>query len=392
VAEYQQILSVTKTSLNISPALLEVRRATADTLLVVLAGEWKTHAGLTDASAVRAALRSESGVKRVAFDTTGLCAWNSGLIAFLLNCEELCQQERVTCDRSNLPSGVQRLLKLAEAVPARAEIHPTPASRGFVERAGLMWLQLGSATRENVRFLGECAIAIGNVLRGRAVFRRRDALLLLQQCGAEALGIVGLIAFLVGLIMAFVGSVQLAQFGAAIYVADMVAIAMVREMGCMMTAVILCGRTGAAFAAQLGTMKVNQELDAFATVGIAPVDFLVVPRVLALFLMVPLLTVFANLIGIMAGALVAMSMLHLSALEYWQQTLRALDLTQFSTGVIKSLVFGLIVAVTACLRGIQCGNNAEAVGRATTSAVVTGITWVIIADAIFAVLFNTLDI
>ena len=147
-----------------------------------------------------------------------------------------------------------------------------------------------------------------------------------------------------------------------------------------------------AFAALLGTMKVNQELDAFAALEIAPVDFLVVPRVAALFLMLPLLTVFANLAGIVGGSLVAMSMLHLSALEYWQETLRALTLTQFSTGVIKSLVFGLIVAVTACLRGMQCGSNAEAVGRATTSAVVTGITWIIIADAVFAVVFNVLDI
>ena len=383
---------MTKTGTNISPATLEVRQAESDALLVVLAGDWKTRSGLTDVTAVREALHFNTAVQRVSFDTAALREWNSGLIAFLLKCEALCQKENVVFDRSPLPRGVQRLMKLAEAVPAPVDVSRTRSTARLVERAGLAWLRLAWATRENVRFLGECAIAIGNLLRGRATFRRRDVLLLVQQCGAEALGIVALIAFLVGLIMAFVGSVQLARFGAAIYVADMVAIAMVREMGCMMTAVILCGRTGAAFAAQLGTMKVNQELDAFATLGIAPVDFLVVPRVGALFLMLPLLTVFANLAGIVGGSLVAMSMLHLSALEYWQETLRALTLTQFSTGVIKSLVFGLIVAVTACLRGMQSGSNAEAVGRATTSAVVTGITWIIIADAVFAVVFNVLDI
>lgn len=383
---------MTKADPNISPATLDVRQAASDALLVVLAGEWKTRSGLTDVGAVRDALRGDTTVKRVSFDTAALRGWNSGLLAFLLKCEELCQHENVAFDRSSLPRGVQRLMKLAEAVPAQADVHRAQSTAGFVERAGLAWLRLASATRENVRFLGECAIAIGNLLRGRATFRRRDALVLLQQCGAEALGIVALIAFLVGLIMAFVGSVQLGRFGASIYVADMVAIAMVREMGVMMTAIILCGRTGAAFAAQLGTMKVNQELDAFTTFGVAPVDFLVAPRVVALFLMIPLLTVFADLVGIVGGSLVAMSMLHLSALEYWQETLRALNLTQFSTGVIKSLAFGLIVAVTACLRGMQCGSNAEAVGRATTSAVVTGITWIIIADAVFAVVFQALDI
>ena len=383
---------MTKDDINISPATLEVRQPESDALLVALAGDWKTHSGLTDVTAVGEALHGNPAVKRVSFDTAALREWNSGLIAFLVKCEALCQRENVVFDRNTLPGGAQRLMKLAEAVPAPVDVHRTRSTTGFVGRAGLAWLRLAWATRENVRFLGECAIAIGNLLRGRATFRRRDVVLLVQQCGAEALGIVALIAFLVGLIMAFVGSVQLARFGAAIYVADMVAIAMVREMGCMMTAVVLCGRTGAAFAALLGTMKVNQELDAFAALEIAPVDFLVVPRVAALFLMLPLLTVFANLAGIVGGSLVAMSMLHLSALEYWQETLRALTLTQFSTGVIKSLVFGLIVAVTACLRGMQCGSNAEAVGRATTSAVVTGITWIIIADAVFAVVFNVLDI
>jgi phospholipid/cholesterol/gamma-HCH transport system permease protein len=383
---------VTKSDANASPATLDVRQTSSDVLVVALAGEWKTRPGLTDVAAVRDALRGNTTVKRVSFHTAALKDWNSGLIAFLLKCEELCQQENVACDRSSLPRGVERLMQLAEAVPAHADGQRGQSTAGFVEGAGLAWLRLASATRGNVRFLGECAIAIGNLLRGCATFRRRDALVLLQQCGAEALGIVALIAFLVGLIMAFVGSVQLARFGASIYVADMVAIAMVREMGCMMTAVILCGRTGAAFAAQLGTMKVNQELDAFATIGIAPVDFLVTPRVVALLLMIPLLTVFADLVGIVGGSLVAMSMLHLSALEYGQETLRALNLTQFSTGVVKSLVFGLILAVTACLRGMQCGTNAEAVGRATTSAVVTGITWIIIADAVFAVIFNALGI
>jgi phospholipid/cholesterol/gamma-HCH transport system permease protein len=217
-------------------------------------------------------------------------------------------------------------------------------------------------------------------------------LLLLQQCGVDALPIVSLISFLVGLILAFVGAVQLANFGASIYVADLVAIAMTREMGCIMVGIVMCGRTGAAFAAQLGTMKVSQEIDAFRMFGVSPVDFLVLPRLLALVFMIPLLTLYGDAVGIAGGFVVAKVMLGLSLTEYWQETREALTFLNIGSGVLKSAVFGFIVAFTGCLRGLQCGNNAAAVGLATTSAVVTAITGVIAADAVFAVAFNVLGV
>jgi len=230
------------------------------------------------------------------------------------------------------------------------------------------------------------------LMRGRAAFRASDFLLVVQRSGAEALGIVSLISFLVGVILAFVGAVQLAQFGAAIYVADLVGIAMVRDMGAMMTAIVMAGRTGAAFAAELGTMKVNREIDALTTMGIDPMEFLVLPRMIALFLMMPLLALYANLMGILGGAVVGVFMLDLSWTTYYQETAAAVTLTEIAGGIFKAAIYGALVAIAGCLRGMECGTSAAAVGSATTSAVVTSIVLIISACGLFAVLFYILGI
>ena len=185
---------------------------------------------------------------------------------------------------------------------------------------------------------------------------------------------------------------QLVQFGAQIYVADLVGIAMAREMGALMTAIIMSGRTGAAFAAQLGTMQVNEEIDALSTFGLSPMDFLVLPRMIALILMMPLLTIYSDLMGILGGAVVGMGMLKLSAVEYINQTVNGVGLTDFAVGIFKSSVFGVLVAISGCMRGIQCGRSASAVGLAATSAVVTAIVFLVVTDGIFAVLTNALGI
>lgn len=201
-----------------------------------------------------------------------------------------------------------------------------------------------------------------------------------------------LTSFLVGLILAFMGAVQLRQFGAQIYVADLVGLGMAREIGAMMTGVIVAGRTGAAFAAQLGTMQVNEEIDALVTMGIPPMEFLVLPRMLALMLMMPLLCVYADLVGMLAGLLVGTGFLHLSLVEYVNETRQAVDLVDCGIGLFKSMVFGALVALAGCLRGMQCGRSAAAVGAAATSAVVTGIVWIIAADGVFAVITERLGI
>src|SRR5262249_7749394 len=243
---------------------------------------------------------------------------------------------------------------------------------------------------KGIAFLGEGVLALVTLLRGRARFRISDLFLVIQDCGPRALGIVSLISFLIGLILGFVGAVQLQQFGASIFVANLVAIAMTREIGCIMTAIVMAGRTGAAFAAQLGTMTTNQEIDALSTMGISPMEFLVLPRMLALIGMMPLLTVYSDLVGILGGAVVGVGMLGLGPIQYLEQTRDAVRVSDLLIGVAKSGVFGVVVALAGCMRGMQSGRSASAVGLAATSAVVTSIVWLIVLDGMFAVILNVL--
>ena len=375
-----------------APARIEFQRREPDALLVVLSGEWKATRGLPRPDRLPEELQSHnSTIRRLAIDVDAVSQWDSGLIGFLLQCRKICEKAGVDFDRRSLPQGIGRLIELALAVPEREGARRGDEEESFVHQVGLEAIRLSDALRLNISFVGECVISFAKLIHGLRAFRWNDAALLMQRCGAEALPIVALIGFLMGAIIAFVGSVQLAQFGATIYVADMVGVAMAREMGCMMTGIILCGRTGAAYAAELGTMKVTQELDAFRTFGIPVVDLLVTPRILALLLVLPLLTLFAVFVGIGGGFLVAMLMLDLHASEYWVETVASLPLRHLLVGLGKSLVFGALIGVTACYRGLQCGADAAAVGRATTAAVVAGITWLIVADSIFAVISTVLD-
>ncbi|MGZ9033032.1 MAG: MlaE family ABC transporter permease, partial [Rhodospirillales bacterium] len=241
-------------------------------------------------------------------------------------------------------------------------------------------------------FVGEVALATGRLFTGKARFRRSDLFLIIQEVGAQALPIVSLISFLVGVILAFVGALQLSLFGAQIFISNLVAIGMAREMGAMMAAIIMAGRTGAAFAAQIGTMQVNEEVDALQTFGIPPMDFLVLPRMLALILMMPLLCLYAIFVGILGGFFVGVFLLNLSPIQYYHQTLAFLGVTDFAVGIGKSVVFGIIIAITGCMCGMRCGRNAAAVGQAATSAVVSAIVLIVVFDGLFAVLTSVLGI
>jgi phospholipid/cholesterol/gamma-HCH transport system permease protein len=231
---------------------------------------------------------------------------------------------------------------------------------------------------------------MGRLIRNPRGFRWRDCLDEMQQCGAMALPIVSLISFLVGLIMAYQAAVQLRQFGADIYVADLVGLSVVREMGPMMAAIILAGRTGAAFAATLANMKANEEIDALETLGISAVRFLVLPRLIALGIMMPLLTLYANGVGILGGMAVGAGVLNIPPTAYWIETQSIVDLSDVNTGLIKAIFFGMLIGLSGCLRGLQAERSAAGVGRAATSAVVTSILLIIVADAVFAVVFNIL--
>lgn len=362
------------------------------TVRLRLAGSWRLRDRLPSAAAVYEALETHRDARRLVLDADELSGWDTGLLTFIVKLQRLLAGAGLETDASRLPQGVQRLLQLAAAVPEHAARGHGVGETNLLARLGRATQGYAAGGLDAVRFLGEAAIAFGRLLRGRARFRGRDLLALLQEVGAQALPIVSLISFLVGVILAFMGAIQLTQFGAQIYVADLVGIGMAREMAAMMVGIILAGRTGAAFAAQLGTMQVNEEIDALTTLGISPMEFLVLPRLLALILMTPLLCLYANLMGILGGAAIGVTVLDLPAAAWFQETQAAVRLTDFAGGLIKSAVYGAVVAVVGCLRGLQCGRSSAAVGMATTSAVVTSLVFIIVAMAILTVVYNVVGI
>src|SRR5438876_5463506 len=371
---------------------LVVEERASDALLVKLSGDSREQSEPLGIEVVREALDHAKGTKVLLFESAGVIGWDSRFVAFIRNCLELSRARNVEFRDEGLPEGVRRLLRLAQAVPDRIDARHESVKPQLLQKLGERAIQGWRGTMEMFTFLGENLVALGNLFRGRARFRWSDTFLVMQECGPQALGIVAMINFLVGLILAFVGAVQLMKFGASIYVADLVAIAAVREMGCIMTGIILCGRTGAAFAAQLGTMKLNEEINALQTFGISPIEFLVLPRMVALILMMPFLCLFVDLISIAGGFFVSVSMLDVAPAVYLTRTIHAIELPSFLLGIGKSCFFGFLVACTGCLRGMQSGYDAAAVGEATTRAVVSGITAIIASDGIFAVLSHALDI
>lgn len=358
----------------------------SDQLLLTLTGQWTLDADLPDIKPLRE--RLDRHIQVVRFNCQDLQQWDTLLLLFVHRVEQLCRQHHITIDLRQLPQGTRTLVDMASRVPPRtppaSKTTPSPLAR--IGQGAINSYEQG---RQLATFTGEISLACAELLRGRAPFPFRNFFYFLQSAGAAALPIVSLISFLVGIILAFVGAVQLQMFGAQIYVANLVGLAMVMEMGAMMSGVIMAGRTGAAYAAQLGTMQVNEEIDALRTLGISPVGYLVLPRMLALMLMMPLLCIYADIIGILGGAFIGVVMLDLSLTEYFLNTQKAITLDQCFQGVIKSCVYGVLVGYAGCLRGLQCGRSAAAVGVATTSAVVTGIVLIIIADALLTFLFHS---
>jgi phospholipid/cholesterol/gamma-HCH transport system permease protein len=372
-------------------AHISVARTDGSTLLINAAQEWHLDRSMPSADSVLREI-GVGGVKRVAFDTSALTSWDSSLITFLIAVSDLCRASHIELDSSALPAGARRLLELTQAVPEKAKAPTEEPRRSLLARIGVFTITYSESIRELVEFIGQVTIAIVSALRGRARLREIDLFTAIRACGPDALPIVTLISFLVGVIVAFMGAVQLQKFGAAIYVADLVGIGVVREMGAMMTGIIMAGRTGAAFAAQIGTMKVTQEIDALETMGVSPLEFLALPRITALLLMMPLLCIYADVVGILGGATIGSAMLGLSVPLYVKETIAAVSLVDLFGGLFKSATYGVLVAAAGCLRGLQCGNSASAVGDAATSAVVTGIISIVLACGLFAVIFNVLGI
>ena len=343
-------------------------RTQPEALLVRLGGSWHLHADPPGPEGLLTALAP--GVRQLRFAADELEAWDTRLLIFLRPVLAAARQQGIEV----------RLDGLAEAVPEHT-LDSGAARASLVERTGRRTLRLVEESRAVRTFTGEIIHQLLRLLTGRAPFRGRDFFAFVQTCGAESLPIVSLIAALVGVILSFVGAVQLQMFGAQIYVANLVGLGMVLEMGALMSGVIVAGRIGASYAAQLGTMQVNEEIDALRTMGISPVGFLVLPRMLALMLMLPLLCIYADVLGILGGSLIGVTMLDLSLVEYLEQTRKTIQLSQVGEGLLKSSVFGVLIGFAGCLRGMQCGRSALAVGEATTSAVVTSIVLIVVSDS-----------
>jgi len=371
--------------------IVEMRTSGDGAGVLRLSGDWSLRSGIPSIDQVAGRIGSDR-LRRLTFDASALGHWDTSLLLFLDHLEKACKTSGAQLDRSGLPDGVRRLVALAEAVPERAGARGSGTRTSFLARVGNAVTGLYTGDREALDFIGQVTIALGHWVTGRARYRRSDMLLFIQQAGADALPIITLISFLVGLILAFVGAIQLKQFGASIYVADMVGVGMVREMGAMMTGIVMAGRTGASYAAQLGSMKVNQEIDSLTTMGISPMEFLVLPRLIALTAMMPLLCLYSDFIGILGGATVGIGMLQLSPTTYILHTEWAVTLKALFGGLFKATVYGALVALAGCLRGMQSGNSSSAVGDATTAAVVTSIVLIICACGVFAVTFYVLGI
>lgn len=360
-----------------------------DALRVRLGGRWLLH---EDVSVPDSVLADLPPAAQLSIDTSAVEAWDSTLVAFVLRVRASAAARGMEVDESALPEGLRLLLALMDSAPARPQADSHRPDPTFLDVVGAECMGFMRSAGELLVFFGEVVLAFARLLAGRTRMRGRDLLLLMQQVGAEALPIVSLISVLVGLILAYVGAIQLAQFGAGVFVADLVAIAMAREMAGMMTGIVMAGRTGAAFAAQLGTMTVNEEIDALRTASVPPMDFLVLPRMLALVLMMPLLALYSTVMGMLGGAIIGVMLLDLAALEYLNQTRNAVDLVDLATGLFKAAVYGVIVGISGCLRGLQCGRSAAAVGEVTTSAVVTGIVFIVIASATLTIIYQILGI
>ena len=331
-------------------------------------------------------------INSIGFKTEELQDWDSRFLIILCEIKDYATLDTVLFVTDGLPAGVQRLLTLASASPEKTPFKPEESNQSLLETIGSKTSHLLEDSLAILSFTGQVTLSYLRLFSGKAQFLRSDFFCFLEECGPMALPIVSLIAVLVGVILAFVGAVQLQLFGAEIYIANLVGLGMTREMGAMMAAIIMAGRTGAAFAAQLGTMQVNEEIDALQTMGIDPIDFLVLPRLSALLLMMPLLALWADLLGIGGGFLIAWTTLDISMVEYYNQTISSITLRHFGVGLFKAVIFGYLVAFSGCLRGMQCGRSASAVGTAATSAVVTAIVMIVVSDAVMTVIFKILGI
>lgn len=345
--------------------------------------------GVLDATTSLKVSTSELYSKKVQLLGRNIKSWNTDFVVTLFNALQFVPKENITY--SQLPEGMEQLLRLAFQAPFKDQEVPSPKIP-FLERVGEGGIRFWRCVKKGCVFIHKCLSSWGRQLVGKAVYRSKDFWMILADCGPQSIFIVSLISFMVGLILAFVGAIQLKTFGAQIYVASLVTIGMTRIMGAVMTGVIMAGRTGASYAATIGTMQVNEELDALQTMGISRTDFLVLPRMNALLLSMPILVLLSDFMGILGGCFVCVLFWEIPLGEYIKYTLNSFHMTHFFVGIFHGVVFGFIIALCGCYFGVNCGRNADSVGAATTHAVVYAIVWMIVMTGLLTVVFQGLGI
>lgn len=365
---------------------------------VAFSGNWKRGETGPDFLAVRnealekAEKALSDGARTLHLVGDRLGDWDSGVIVVTARLVALARERKIEVDDSRLPEGVRNLTGLALEVPPNTGAQRKKKEASALEKIGGFVLAIPQTGHNVLDFIGEVVLSFGRLFSGRSSCTAANIWLSVQESGVEALPIVSLISVLVGLILAFVGVIQLSMFGAEIYVSSLVAVGMTRIMGAIMTGIIIAGRTGASYAAVIGTMQVNEEIDALTTLGVAPSDYLVMPRILALTAMTPMLVLYSDFMGIMGGFIVGVGVLGLDPMEYYTFTQKGFSLNNLWVGLVHGAAYGLIIAITGCYQGLRSGRNAEAVGRATTSAVVYSIVGIVLATAVLTILFNILNI
>ena len=330
-------------------------------------------------------------IKEIYFEAKDLSDWDSSLLLLIYDVKQICDKGKITCNLKGLPKNLQDLIDLAFAVD-RKPVHDVKDELSLLERIGKKTIEISKKVSNAFDFIGDVFAGIWSCLTFRSIMRKIDFYAALEDCGPKAVGIVCLISFLIGLILAFVGAVQLQTFGAQIYVASLVTVGMCRIMGAIMVGVIMAGRTGSSYAATIGTMQVNEELDALQTMGMSHIDFLVMPRLLSLVVAMPILTMIADFTGMLGGAFVGVFMMDIPYQEYWKYAINAFRLNNFLVGIFHGFCFAFIISLCGCYSGLKCGKNADSVGKATTQSVVNAIVWMIVATGIITVICQELNV
>jgi len=368
-------------------------KETGDILVIRLMGKWVLDKAAPSFNEFieRGDIRPD--VSGLMLETKNLEDWDSSLLVFLNQAKEWSDGRKMEFNCDCLPHGLDRLmLQTQSAVDSRVEIVEPKGQPNFAEEVGNYTISHWCDLREFSDFLGEIIVSFFRLFTGASRMRWVDCFRSMQDTGPMALPIVGLISFLIGVTLAFQAADLLKDYGSEYFTPAFVGLAMVREMGPIMTGIVLAGRTGAAFASTIGSMKVAEEIDALRTFAVSPIDYLVLPRVIGLSIMTPLMVIYANSLGVIGGMMVAKLTLNMPVETYIQETFLNISLMDICSGLIKSSVFGMIIAYSGCLRGMNCESSSTGVGRATTSAVVTSLLLIIISNSIFAVLYSIYEI